>query len=247
MARHLDTVVALQQSLDKLRILDESLAGVPPEMRELHDEYTRRKAEIDELEDTIKEAESERRAAETGVQDCEVRLKHFQDQVNRVRTQREYSAILQEIDTVRDESRALEEKALAAMERQEEAETALGELRLAFEEVDQQYAVEAEKWEAAKPGVAQQAESTRALIADLREALPPSNLLLFERIYDRTDGDALAEVVPVARIAKGPNMWHCGACNYNVRPQAVVDIINHGSLTYCDSCKRLLYIEDSEE
>jgi len=246
MARHLDTVVALQQALDELHVLDETVAGVPPEMRELHDEYTLRKAEIDALEAAIEEAEGERRAAETGTQDCEVKLKHYQDQVNRVRTQREYSAILQEIDTVRDESRALEDQVLAAMERQEQADKELGELRLAFQEIDEQYAVEAEKWEAAKPGVAQQAESTRALIAELRDNLPPGSLLLFERIYERTHGDALAEVVSLDRSVKGPNMWHCGACNYNVRPQAVVEIINHGSLIHCDSCKRLLYIEESE-
>ena len=61
MARHLDTVVALQQALDQLQELDESLAGVPPEMRELHDEYTLRKEEIDALEATIAEAELRRR------------------------------------------------------------------------------------------------------------------------------------------------------------------------------------------
>ena len=106
--------------------------------------------------------------------------------------------------------------------------------------------MEAEKWEQARPGVAQQAESTRALVAELRERLPASGRILFERIYERTAGHTLAEIIPVDRGVKGPNMWHCAACNYNVRPQAVVEILNHGSLIPCDSCKRLLYIEESE-
>ena len=67
MARHLDTVVALQQALDQLQILEENLAGVPPEMRELHDEYTARKSEIDQREATIVEAEATRRSAEAEV------------------------------------------------------------------------------------------------------------------------------------------------------------------------------------
>ncbi len=248
MARQLDTVVALQQALDKLTELDESLAGVPPEMRELHDEYTARKAEIDALEATIQEAETQRRAAEAGSQDCDVRLAHFQKQVNRVRTQREYSAILQEIDTVRAESRAFEEQALAAMEQQENAESELAPLREAFTEIDAQYAVEAEKWEEARPGVEQQAESTRARIAELRESLPPGSLAVFERLYERTGGQALAQVAPVDRgIARGPEMWNCLACHYNVRPQSVVEIRNHGALVHCDSCKRLLYIEESAD
>jgi predicted nucleic acid-binding Zn-ribbon protein len=246
MARQLDTVVALQQALDRLTELDESLAGVPPEMRELHEEYTARKAEIDALEATIQEADAQRRAAEAGAQDCEAKLRHFQEQVNRVRTQREYSAILQEIDTVRDESRALEEQALAAMEQQETAEIELGPLREAFADVDAQYAVEAEKWEQARPGVEQEAESTRTHVAELREALTPGSLAVFERLYERTGGHALAEVIQVDRgITRGPEMWNCAACHYNVRPQSVIESRNHGALVHCDSCKRLLYIEET--
>jgi predicted nucleic acid-binding Zn-ribbon protein len=247
MARHLDTVVVLQQALDQLQALDESLAGVPPEMRELHDEHTERKAEMDALEATIAEAEAVKRAAEVTTQDFEVKLKHYQEQVNRVKTQREYSAILQEIDLVKEHTRDLEEQTLAAMETQEEAETTLGELRPAFETLDAQYAEESAKWEIAKPGVAQQAESTRAHIAELREEIPASTRLLFERVRERSSGSTLAEVLPVKRNVRGPSMWHCGACHYNVRPQSVVDITNNGNVILCDSCKRILYISESED
>lgn len=246
MARHLDTVVALQQALDQLQHLEETLAGVPPEMRELHDEYTTRKAEIEQLEAVIAEAETDRRSAEAEVQDCEVKLKQYQEQVNRVRTQREYSAILQELDLVKEKSRAFEDTALVAMDTQEQAEERLVELRQAFETLDGQYRTEAEKWEAAKPAVAQQAESTAAHVAELREALPSSSLLTFQRLRDRTEGNPLAEVLPLERQVRGPSMWHCGACNYNVRPQSVVEILNHGSLIHCDSCKRILFIAEQQ-
>jgi predicted nucleic acid-binding Zn-ribbon protein len=45
----------------------------------------------------------------------------------------------------------------------------------------------------------------------------------------------------------GGTMWHCTACNYNVRPQIVVEIRNNGSLIQCDSCKRILYFEESAD
>jgi predicted nucleic acid-binding Zn-ribbon protein len=246
MARQLDTVVALQLALDQLQVLDESLASVPPEMRELHDEHTARKAEIDALKATIAEAEAAKRAAEVGMEDCEVKRAHFQEQVNRVKTQREYSAILQEIDQVTAQSRELEEQTLVVMESQEEAETALAELSGAFESLDAQYTEAAAQWEVDKPGVAQQAESTRAHIAELREEIPASSRLLFERVRERTEGATLAEVIVIDRSA-GPNMWHCGVCHYNVRPQSVVEIKNHGNLILCDSCKRILYISESED
>lgn len=240
----LETVVTLQKNLDKLDDLEQRLAGMPEEMRELHQRYTSAKTEIDRLEAIIEEAGSERRTAEAASEDCATKLQHYQAQVNRVRTQREYSAILQEIDLAKEQSRALEDQALAAMERQEEAETELSSLREGFDEIDRQYQVELEKWEAAKPRVAEQAETLRVAITGLKEQIPRPSLLLFDRVREFNRGQALAAVRRVQIGPRGPNMWHCAACNYNVRPQIVVEIKNNGSLIQCDSCKRILFIEE---
>lgn len=246
MPQLLETVVALHKALEQLADLERQLEGVPPEMQDLHDEYTARKAEIQVLEAEIEEAEAERRRAEAESEDCTARLEHFQEQVNRVRTQREYAAILQEIDTVREQGRELDERALAAMERQEEAEGRLAEKRVGFDDLEAEYEAEMEKWEAAKPEVSRRAEALRERVEALREEVPRSALLLFERIRAATGGDALASVREVDRGPRSPNLYHCGTCNYNVRPQVVVEIKNQGSLVQCDNCKRLLYIEEVE-
>jgi predicted nucleic acid-binding Zn-ribbon protein len=240
----LETVVALQKALSQLDDLDRRLSGVPEEMRELHDRYTAGKAELDGLQRIVEQSRAERRAAETASQDCAARLAHFQEQVNRVRTQREYSAILQEIDQVREQARALEDQTLAAMERQEEAEAAIATLRQEFDEVERRYAIELEKWEAAKPGVVARAEALRAEIEELRLDVPSASMMLFERIREAHAGQALAEVREARRLPRGPSLWHCAACSYNVRPQVVMEIRDKGSLVQCDSCKRLLYIEE---
>ena len=239
----LETVISLHKALTQLDDLEQRLSGVPEEMRELHERYQADRAELDRLEAIVEEARAERRAAEAGAQDATVKLKHYQEQVNRVRTQREYSAILQEIDQTRELSRGREEEALAAMEKQEAAETEIAAVRQEFDEIEAQYQVELEKWEAAKPGVAAQAETLRAEIATLREAVPPPSLMLFERVREANQGDALAEVREIQR-SRGARMWHCTACSYNVRPQVVVEIRNQGSLVQCDSCRRLLFIEE---
>lgn len=246
MPQLLETVVALNRDLEQLADLEQRLAGVPPEMQGVYDEYSSRKAEIDVLEAEIEEAKAERRKAEAGVEDCTARLQHFQEQVNRVRTQREYAAILQEIDTVREQSRALEDEALAAMERQEEAESRLSEKRVGFDDLEAEYHAEMEKWEAAKPGVQDQAEALRERIEVRRAGVPAPTLRLFERIRASTAGDAMAQVREIDRGPRSPNMWHCGTCNYNVRPQVVIEIRTSNRLVQCDGCKRLLYVAEEE-
>jgi hypothetical protein len=244
MSQYLPTVIELHEAVTKLRAAEELLDGIPDWMQELHQEHSSRKSEIDELDAAIAEATQERRGTEGEINEIREKVKHFQEQISLVRNQREYGALLQEIDAAKEQIKGLEDLALAAMERQEEAESKLGEERQGFAELDARYAAELEKWEAQKPQVAEEAERLRGQVEVLQERLPLPIRAQYERISARYGGEALAEIVKIDRGGRGANMWHCGACNYRVRPQAVVQIQNHGTLEFCDTCKRILYLDE---
>jgi predicted nucleic acid-binding Zn-ribbon protein len=105
--------------------------------------------------------------------------------------------------------------------------------------------VELARWEAEKPGVAAEAAGLERRAAELRASLPRPLVVQFDRIRERLGGVALAPVRVIDRGSRGPKEWHCGACNYRLRPQAVIEIRNRGALVYCESCKRLLYLEEA--
>jgi len=242
MAKPLETIVELQNALARLREAERQLDGIPDWMTELDAEYQERKAEIEAQESQAEEAASERRGAEGEISEMQEKLKRYQQQINEVSTQREYGALLQEIDTAKSRISELEEVAFGAMERIDSANKALEEQREAFRDLDERYQVELQKWEKEKPVIAEQAEKLRGTVETLRERLPRGQLALFERVYERTDGQAMAAIRKVERL-RGGAMWHCAACNYNVRPQVVVEIQDRGALLHCDSCKRILYVE----
>ncbi len=243
MTQHLETIVELEQALGELGDADRRLHGIPDWMRELHDEHVARRAEIEALEQSAEEAARERRTAEAAVQDAQEKLKKFQQQINRVSTQREYGALLQEIDTAKALIVSSEERVFTLLERGEQIQRELAEKRDSFRSLDERYAGEMARWEGEKPAVARQVEDLQGRIALLRERLPRGTLSQFERIRGRNQGGALAPVRLLERVGKGGGQreWHCGACNFRVRPQAVVEIRNGGSLVQCDSCKRILY------
>lgn len=246
MAKPLETIVELQKTLARLDEAERQLDGIPDWMTELDAEHQERKAEIETLESRAEEAASERRAAEGEISDMQEKLKRYQQQINEVSTQREYGALLQEIDTAKGRISELEEVAFGAMERIDEANKALEEQREAFRDLDERYQVELQKWEKEKPVIAEQAEKLRGTVETLRERVPRGQLALFDRVYERTGGQALAPIRKVERV-RGAAMWHCAACNYNVRPQVVVEIQDRGALLHCDSCKRILYVEPEGE
>ncbi|HWM92910.1 MAG TPA: C4-type zinc ribbon domain-containing protein [Thermoanaerobaculia bacterium] len=243
MNQNLETIVELQAALDRLREAERRLHGIPDWMRELHDEHASSKSEIEEIEKTVEEAAKERRAAEAAASDAQEKLKKYQQQINRVSTQREYGALLQEIDTVKAQISGSEEKALSSLEHSEQTQKELDTRRESFRELNERYAAELARWEEEKPGVSRQVDELKAHIAELRGRLPRGVVSQFERILDRYPGGALAPVRLIERPGRGQREWHCGACNYRVRPQTVVEIRNGTGLVQCDSCKRILYLE----
>ena len=243
MAEQLSTIVELQKALNELRAAEELLDGIPDWMQELHDEHSEQKAGIDALAAEVEEAVQAHRTAEAEISDLREKVKHFQEQIGLVRNQREYGALLQEIDGAKQQISDFEEQAINALETQEEASGRLEQEQESFKDLDERYAVELEKWEAQKPDVAKKAETLRGRIEVLRGQVSQQHLAYFERLMTARDGQALAPVQEVVR-GKGPKIWHCGACNYRVRPQSVVAIQTQGSIEMCDSCKRLLYIEE---
>lgn len=247
MDRQLDSIVELQHALNDKATADAQLTDIPDWMKELHEEHSAAKQEIDDLAAESDAALSERRAAEAGVADYQEKLKTFQEQIARVRNQREYGALLQEIDGAKNEIKTLEEQGLEALERQEQAQRGIEERQEAFGEIDARYSTELEKWEAQKPDIVERMKGLDERIQALRESLQDGVLGQFDRILERYSGQALAQVMRMQRVSKkSPQIWHCGSCNYRVRPQAVVEIVNQGAIVLCDSCKRILYIEEEE-
>jgi predicted nucleic acid-binding Zn-ribbon protein len=244
MNQNLQNVLELQDALTRLREAEGRLQGIPDWMRELHDEHETRKGEIQALEETAEEASRQRRAAESAVQDAQEKLKKYQQQINRVSTQREYGALLQEIDTVKGQISGQEEQAFSSLERYEQAQKDLAALRESFREVEERYAAEMARWESEKPEIARQAEDLRGRIADLKQRLPRNLVSQFERILERYPAGAVAPVRPIERPGRGQREWHCAEWNYRVRPQVVVEIRNGSALVQCDSCKRILYLEE---
>jgi uncharacterized protein len=244
MNRYLDNIIELQTAITQLKGAEQRLSGVPDWMRELHEEHAGRKAEIDALEQAAETAAKDRRAAETAAQDAQEKLKKYQQQINRVTNQREYGALLQEIDTVKTQISTSEGQALSALERHEKADKELAEKRESFRELAERYSTEQARWEGEKPEVSRQIAELRARIATLRGGLPRQVVSIFERILDRNPTGALAPVRPIERPpGKTQKEWSCSACNYRVRPQSVVEIRNSENLVQCDSCKRILYLE----
>jgi len=232
-------------TLAALRRATALLAGVPDSMRALHDEHAAARAALDALDADAQSAALARRAAEAAIADAQEKLKHFQQQVSRVRNQREYGALLSEIDQAKSQLRALEETALAALERVETIARELESRQAGFAELAARYDAEMAAWEAEKPAVAADVARLEAEADELRAALPKPVIAQFVRIIERYAGVAMAAIQRTERPGQAA-IWHCAVCNFRIRPQVALEIRTQGAIVQCDGCRRFLYAESAD-
>ncbi len=243
MTEMLRELVSLSRSMQALASAQALLSGVPEHMREVHEAYNAAQAEIAVLEADSESAGLARRQAEAAVGDAQDKLKKYQQQVARVRNQREYGAILSEIDLAKQELKRIEEAALSALERAEETARQLVARREGFTDLATQYQQELAKWEAEKPEVARRAAALAREVEEFKALLPRPIVAQLVRIFDRYHGDTLAVVHRVARPGTQA-IWHCSSCNYQVRPQIALEIRAKGTIVQCEGCKRFLRPDD---
>ncbi|REJ81485.1 MAG: hypothetical protein DWQ36_24835 [Acidobacteria bacterium] len=242
MARHLDTLVELQDVLVRLADARERHASVPEPVAELQRESAELEAGIARLQEAIETADQDKRSAEGSAADARDKAQKYEAQIPRVTTQKEYGALLSEIDAAKRSQEAADDAALAAIEL---ADTSRGELDALAErhgEVATALAEGLAEWELQRPEIEQTVAQLEQRAEELRQQLTPQVASLFERLVERHGGDPLARIVEIER--PGANMWRCAACNYSVRPQVVVQVRAGNDVVLCDTCQRVFYFDE---
>ncbi len=249
MPGNLEAIVALQKSLSELNSAEETLSTIPDWMSELHDEHGQKREAIEVAQATSEAATLARRKAEVELNDNQEKLKRYQEQLSEVSTQREYGALLKEIDTAKEQIKTFEQQVLESIEGFDEAQRAVVEHSEGFRELDERYNHELAKWEAEKPAITKQVKRLKKEVAELRKRISRGALVLFERLYERAGGVALSQVNRIEGPPRSTNaIWHCEVCSFSVRPQVLVEIRTGGTLIQCESCKRILHmVAEAEE
>ena len=172
-----------------------------------------------------------KRKLEMELQDLEVKLKKYNDQLMQVKTNVEYKTLQHEIAGVKEKIGGVEEKILLLMEEAESGERRIKEEGRLFDEQRREGESRKAVVRDEEARVKQEASKLSAAQATARDALGAATLDLFNRIALGRNGVAMAR----AREER------CQGCNVRLRPQVFQEIKKNARLIQCDSCKRILY------
>jgi hypothetical protein len=228
-------LVRLQELDLEARELEKIQSGMPSRLAELESEFNARVEEIGGARLRHEQLVQRRDELTKQLEETNDRLARAQQKLMHVSNQREYSAALNEIDSMKTDVSRLESEIL---EIEEEIEQLAGPAA----EADERIAVERSKLEEAKHRLEEEARELATRLQAVSEdrgqlvsELPAGHVSKFEKLARLRDGLAMARVVTGA----------CSACHVKLRPQ-VVSLVRRGEeLVSCESCGRLLYIDEN--
>jgi uncharacterized protein len=230
----LRNLIALQDLELKITSLQKQVSDLPTIVQGYEDELRRTKEEHDARVARAKELANRRRTLEGEVDLSRSKLSRLKDQLMAVKTNKEYTAMLHEIQAAEGQIRSEEDKILEIME---EIEAKENELKGEEQEMHKKVAE-------LQAGIRNANESNPQLEADLEklrqqkvqmESGIGSDLLSrYRRIADARKGVALAEAKDEL----------CSACHVRIRPQLYADLLRTNSIQSCDSCSRILFLRE---
>ncbi|MGH7589485.1 MAG: zinc ribbon domain-containing protein [Gemmatimonadota bacterium] len=233
MTTPLDGLLVLQEIDVRIAELENRNAEIPRRRSEVSRDITALENERSALADGVERGRLDRRALETDLEAEQGRRARYETQLNEVKTNVAYSALLTEIQTAKRTIGELEGQILDLMTTREDSERRIGEIdaELEVKRAAAAAALEELEREAAEVGRALEADRIRreAALTGVDKRL----LMLYDRLRKVRRFPAL---VPLRGQA-------CGACHNRMPPQVVQEIRHSGSLHVCEACGVLVYAE----
>jgi uncharacterized protein len=181
--------------------------------------------------------QEKRRVEEKEVATVQSRLAKYKDQLLEVKTNREYTAMLHEIETAQNDIRGREDRILETMMAADDLSAEIKkvdtELKVAEKEVAAARAQLAAEMATLQAEIERTGSERQKLVAEIDRGI----LSLFEQTAKGRRGVAVAE----ARNGL------CTICHVRLRPQVFNEIRKNESIIQCDSCRRILYFAGESE
>ena len=228
----LEKLIRLQRAESDWRRAETARAEIPRRQAEVEADLAQEKARLDAARTALEASGKSRRKLEGELQDLEGKRSRYKGQLMEVKTNKEYTAMLHEIESVEREIRTREDQILEEMEKSEaltaEVKREEGALKIAEERTRAQLKALDEEGRRLD-AEAQKHATEREAVA---KTVPDDALELFQRVA-KFRGSAVAEA------ADGM----CGACHLKLRLQMFSDIRHNEEVTQCPACNRILYYE----
>jgi hypothetical protein len=211
----------------KLVTTPKKIEKMDHDIKAMHDKVTKEKEILEELEKDRKRKEKELEMEKE-------KIKKFESKLYEVKTNKEYQALLKEIETAKQANDKEEEEIIEIMVKVED-------LRKDFESTSKLLKEKEKVVESEKKKLLSEMDSLDKIILDLKQQR--DNLL---SVVDKTLRETYSMLISrrggsaVVNVKNGV----CLGCFMNIPPQLFIEVTKNSRLILCPSCNRIFYFTE---
>lgn len=237
MREQIKLLVQLQELDKKIQELDQRTSFLPEEIIALQKIISQRESASLEIHNKLEDIEKEHRQQEGELSTKEETLSKYESQLYEVKTNKEYSALMLEINNIKQENSELEGQILEFMEKTDELKENIknkeGQLKEEKEKLTEEERKNQERVVILKKELGEFQEERK----EQSKAIEPNIFSRYEKIRKGKNGLALVLV----------KAYVCQGCFTKLPPQVINEIMQSKRLVVCERCCRILYLSQVEE
>ncbi len=230
------TLIDLQAYDTRIAALEAEAARLPKQIDAIHAALADAKKALDALKAKADATKKELRTKEKDLEVVSAKRTKAEARLWEVKNNTEYSAVLAEIEAIKQEKGKGEEEILALMELQEKLAVDVREAEAQFKKGEAQAQQDEAVVKKKLAAVEQELAVVRGERGSRARELPHPLLADYEKILKARAGIVVVAVNSAAV---------CGGCRVAIRPQAIQELKAGRALTLCESCGRYLYWQES--
>ncbi len=230
-------LIKLQKLDIEIRNISVLIEDVPQQIQEIDQKSEESLQMVQDAMDHFSQNQKKRRKLESDLQDMKEKIAKYKRQLNEVKTNKEYSSLLREIDETNAKIDSLEEEIIGEMLSADEIEK---DIKFANKKADEIQTALAKK----KDAIFQEKNKAEEKLRNLEEEketllpkIPSDQMKLFKQISSKKNGIVLSPVTDE----------FCTMCHMRVRPQTVNELIAGSQIITCENCGRILYYKKKSD
>jgi predicted nucleic acid-binding Zn-ribbon protein len=231
-----EALINLQSLDEKIKDISQFLDSIPSQIQGIEKKISDSAQIVAEAKDKLSQNQKNRRNLESEVQDKKILITRYRKQLNDVKTNKEYTSLLKEIEDVEEEIEAKEEEIISEMLSADDLESEIKTAEKKAADIRDTFLREKElvlKKEKERSQVKEQLASERE---GLIPGIPADQMGLYKRIFKKVHGTPLSPVTDD----------FCSLCQIRIRPQVINELIARQEIILCENCGRILYWKPKE-
>ena len=209
----------------------------PKEIKKLKEDFDFLEKAMEQDLSNLEELKKERRKGERELEEIESKFKKSKLRLDEVKSNKEYQAVLKEIEDLKELTFQKEEEVIKWMEEIEIQEKEYADNNLKGQESQKEYKNKEEEFSQRMRELDKEVQSLNEKRLQLSQKVDKDLLSKYDTLRMNLKGQVVTPVIDAV----------CQGCHLGIPPQQYNELIKGDSPKSCPNCNRIIYWEDDRE